>query len=405
MHSRKLCIAASIRHVLLLGAALAATAAVGSARADDPGFPAPTGETSVLPSGAKLDRVFDGGCQLTEGVAVSPDNMAFFSDITFTKFCKDPSGKYVQAGNIWKYDPKTKHATIFRSPSGMSNGMKFDAEGDLVIAEGADFGGRRLTKTDMKTGKSYILSGVYNDRPYNALNDVSIDEKGRIYFTDPRYLGREPMNQPVQAVYRLDTDGKVTRLITDAGKPNGVQVSPDQKTLYVLSHDNGAHDFLEKGETAEKGLMACLAYTLGADGSVSNRRVLINWAPNDGGDGMTVDVEGNLYIAVRNESAPGLYVYSPEGKQLAYISTGKELPTNVAFGYGEDANLLYLTSGKSLYTIRLAKKGYHLPASKCTHSRPHDAPTTGSGVIVNGLRGVSATGHLLVACYATSSSA
>jgi gluconolactonase len=86
-------------------------------------------------------------------------------------------------------------------------------------------------------------------------------------------------------------------------KPNGIQVSPDQKTLYVLSHDNGGHDFLaflEKGETAEKGLMACLAYTLSPDGTVSNRKVLINWLPNDGGDGMTVDEDGNLYIAVRN---------------------------------------------------------------------------------------------------------
>ena len=96
----------------------------------------------MLPSGAKLDRVFDGGCTLTEGVATSPDGMVYFSDITFTKRCKDPSDKYLQAGNIWKWDPKTKQATIFRSPSGMSNGMKFDAEGNLIIAEGAKFDGR-----------------------------------------------------------------------------------------------------------------------------------------------------------------------------------------------------------------------------------------------------------------------
>ncbi|MBV8617013.1 MAG: SMP-30/gluconolactonase/LRE family protein [Acetobacteraceae bacterium] len=336
--------------------------AAGAAFAADPGFPAPSGDPSVLPSGARLDRVFDGACRLTEGVATSPDGMVYFSDITFTMFCKDPSGKYDQAVNIWRYDPKSRQATIFRSPSGMSNGMKFDAEGNLIIAEGADFGGRRLVKTDMKTGKSYILSGLYNGQPYNALNDLSIDEKGRIYFTDPRYLGWEPMNQPVQAVYRLDPDGKVTRLITDAGKPNGVQVSPDQKTLYVLAHDNGAHDFLEQGETSQKGLMGCLAYDLSPDGTVSNRREIIDWLPNDGGDGMTVDTEGNLYIAVRSEAAPGVYVYTPQGKQLAYIPTGKELPTNVAFGYGDDGNVLYLASGKSLYTIRLAKRGYHLPA-------------------------------------------
>src|SRR5689334_10610403 len=154
--------------VLLTLSTMSAT----TTRADDPAFPPPSGDPKVLPSGAKLDRVFDGGCMLTEGVAVSPDNVVYFSDITFTKFCHDPSGKYAGAGNIWKYDPKTHQATIFRSPSGMSNGMKFDGEGNLIVAEGADFGGRRLTKTDMQTGKSYILSGLFNGRPYNGLNDI-----------------------------------------------------------------------------------------------------------------------------------------------------------------------------------------------------------------------------------------
>jgi gluconolactonase len=352
-----------LQRIWALAVFLSFLGAAGGAWAEDPGFPAPSGDPSVLPAGAKLDRVFDGACRLTEGVATNPDGTVYFSDITFTKFCKDPSGTYPEAGNIWKYDPKTKQATIFRSPSGMSNGMKFDAQGNLIIAEGADFGGRMLVKTDMKTGKSYILTGLYNGRPYNALNDLTIDEKGRVYFTDPRYLGWEPVNQPVQAVYRLDPDGKVTRLITDADKPNGMQVSPDQRTLYVLAHDNGAYDFLEQGETSQKGLMACLGYDLSPEGTVSNRRMLIDWLPNDGGDGMTVDVDGNLYIAVRSEAAPGVHVYTPQGKELAYISTGKELPTNVAFGYGDDGNLLYLASGKSLYTIRLVKKGWHLAAT------------------------------------------
>ncbi len=73
----------------------------GLAPAADPGFPAPTGDASIIPGGAKLDQVFDGGCILTEGVAAGHDGMIYFSDITFTKFCKDPSGKYLQAGNIW----------------------------------------------------------------------------------------------------------------------------------------------------------------------------------------------------------------------------------------------------------------------------------------------------------------
>jgi len=177
-------------------AALGVFVVVSSAAyAADPGFPAPTGDRSLVPSGAKLDRIFDGGCMLTEGVAAGHDGMIYFSDITFTAFCKDPSGKFRQAGNIWKYDPKSGQTSIFRSPSGMSNGIKFDRDGNMIAALGADFGGRMLIKTDMSTGKSYILAGLYDGKPFNALNDVTIDDKGRMYFTDPRYLGHEPIFQ------------------------------------------------------------------------------------------------------------------------------------------------------------------------------------------------------------------
>src|SRR5215468_4133523 len=133
----------------------------------------------IVPPDAKLEMVFDGGLVLTEGVAVAPDGMVYFSDITFTHVSKEKK-QPVEAGHIWKLDPKTKKAEIFRSPSGMSNGLKFDAEGNLLAAEGADQGGRRVTKTDMKTGKTYILAGLFEGRPFNSPNDMSIDEKGRV---------------------------------------------------------------------------------------------------------------------------------------------------------------------------------------------------------------------------------
>ncbi len=331
----------------------------------DAGFPAPEGDASVLPADSKLMKVFDGGCVLTEGVAAGPDGFMYFSDITFTSLCKDESGKYPQAGNIWKYDPKTGEATVWRSPSGMSNGLKFDKDGNMIAALGADYGGRMLIKTDMDTGKSYILSGLYDGKPYNALNDVSIDEQGRIYFSDPRYLGHEPVDQPGFAVYRLDPDGTVERIITDGGKTNGVLVSPDQKTLYVVSNDNGWLDFqqLKKGQKTAQGHHVLQAYDLAADGTVSNRRVLVDYHPQSGPDGIIADVDGNLYAAVRAENRPGIVVYNPEGKELAYISTGKELPTNVGFGSGDESDVLYVTSGKSLYKIQMAKEGYRLPGS------------------------------------------
>jgi gluconolactonase len=317
----------------------------------------------IVPPDAKLEKIFDKGMVLTEGVSVAPDGMVYFSDITFTFFARE-KGLPIEAGHIWKIDPKTLKATIFRSPSGMSNGLKFDAEGNMIVAEGADFGGRRLSKIDMKTGKSYILAGSFGRKPFNSPNDITIDEKGRIYFSDPRYVGHEPVEQPVQAVYRVDPDGSIHRIITDAGKPNGVCVSPDQKTLYVVSNDNGSLSIggLPKNALLLKGRMALLAYDLKEDGTAKFRKILVNYAPQDGPDGLTSDVEGNLWVAVRDETRPGICVYSPEGKELAYIKT--ELPTNVGFGRGTEAKTLYITAGQSVYRIQVGREGYQLPPKK-----------------------------------------
>jgi gluconolactonase len=317
----------------------------------------------IVPKDAKLEKVFDKGMVLTEGVAVAPDGMVYFSDITFSHVSLKEKG-VIEAGHIWKFNPNTGKATIFRSPSGMSNGLKFDAEGNLLAAEGADYGGRRVTRTDMKTGKATIIAALFEGKPFNSPNDITIDEKGRIYFSDPRYLGHEPIEQPVQAVYRIDTDGKIHRIITDAGKCNGVCISPDQKTLYVVSNDNGSTGIGRIPEKTPllKGRMALLAYDLAEDGTAKFRKVLVDYAPQDGPDGMVADVDGNLYVAVRDETRPGIYVYSPEGKEVAYIKT--EMPTNVGFGRGKESKTLYITAGKSLYRIKLNREGYQLPAKK-----------------------------------------
>jgi gluconolactonase len=334
----------------------------------DSGFPAPTGDSAFIPAGSRLMRVFDGGCILTEGVAAGHDGYMYFSDITFTAACPDSSGLYAQAGNIWRYDPKSGEATIFRSPSGMSNGIKFDREGNMVAALGADHGSRMLVKTDMPSGRSYILSATYNARPYNSLNDLSIDEQGRIYFSDPRYLGHEPLFQPGFAVYRLDPDGTVDRIVTNGGKTNGVLVSGDQSTLYVVSNDNGWFGSLDESDQAPIGGRHLLqAYDLAAGGTVSNRRVVIDYSelypgqPCSGPDGMITDAEGNLYLAERCEHRPGIAIRDASGRELGFISTGEEMPTNVGFGRGDESDVLYVTSGKSLYKIRVAKRGYQLP--------------------------------------------
>jgi len=325
-------------------------------------------EAIVLP-GAKLEKLFE-GITLTEGVAVAPDGIVYFSDITFSHTSIADDGS-IHAGHIWKFDPGTGKTSIFRSPSGMSNGIKFDARGNMVLCEGADNGGQRVIRTDMRTGMSFIIARVFEGRPFNSPNDLTFDEKGRIYFSDPRYLGHEAIEQPVMAVYRIDRDGSVHRIITDAGKPNGVCVSPDQKTLYVVSNDNGATGFerlsptddpVQPGDPLRKGNMALMAYDLHADGTASFRRTLVDYFPEDGPDGLVCDEDGNTYVAVRAANRPGIIIYSPAGKELAYIKT--EVPTNVGFGRGDDANLLYITAGKNLYRIRLAKRGYHLPGKQ-----------------------------------------
>ena len=308
---------------------------------------------AIFAPGAELEAVFS-DAHFTEGAAVAPDGTVYFSDITFT----DQTD--MQAGNIWKHDPETGETVIFRSPSGMSNGMKFDAQGRLVVAEGADFGGRRITRTDMQTGKSEIIAGLYNGKPFNSPNDLSIDEQGRIYFTDPRYAGHEPVEQPIFGVYRIDPDGSIHLVVTDAGKPNGVAVSPDQKTLYVVSHDNGAMDSFPDDVPLRKGNMALLAYDLSPEGTATFRKTLVDFAPEDGPDGMVVDAEGNLYAAIRDETQPGVHVYTPDGEELTYVKT-PDKPTNVAFGRGKSSGYLYVTAENCLYRIPVMKEGYHLP--------------------------------------------
>lgn len=355
--------------LLTLTAALALSAGAAFAT-DDPGFPAPTGDNSIVSADASVERVFDAGCAVAEGIAAGPDGNMYFSDVTFTAFCKDEAGVFPQGGHIWKYDPDSDSAEIFVSPSNMSNGIEFDASGDMVFVQGPDSGGRRVMKKDMDTGRSFILTHLFEGREYNGPNDLTIDEAGRIYFTDPKYFGYEPMTQAQHSVFRIDTDSSVTRLVSDAGKMNGVLVSPDQKTLYVGSWDNGSYDFIRvpEGEGATpayiKETQAIYAYDLADDGSVGPRRTFLAM-PFGAPDGFKADTEGNLYITVRHEDPAkrGVYVYNPAGEEIAQILMPETWPTNVAFGRGDASNTLYITASNSLFRINVNATGYQLPAN------------------------------------------
>ncbi len=296
-----------------------------------------------------VKEVFSGGeGLLLEGPSMSPEGILYFTDITFTQV------EGMKAGIIWSFDPETGEAKVFRSPSGMANGLAFDKEGNLIACEGADFGGRRIVKTDMKSGKSIILAGLFNDKPFNGPNDLVIDDHGRIYFTDPRYFGRESIEQTVDGVYRIDTDGSVHLIIANAGKPNGIAISPDQKKLYIVNFGrSGISGSLPVGFEGPKPELegSILEYSLLPDGNVTFIGNLINFE-DDGADGMKVDGDGNLYLALISRK---IGVYSPKGEKLTDIIIPDNTPSNLCFGRGKWSNTLFITARKKLYMVDINK--------------------------------------------------
>ena len=309
----------------------------------------------ILNPTSKIKEVFSGGeGLLLEGPAMGPDGNLYFSDITFTQY------EGMKAGIIWKYNPNTGETKVFRSPSGMANGLAFDPFGSLIACEGADFGGRRVIKTNLYSGKSTIVAGLFNGKPFNSPNDVVVDNKGRIYFTDSRYFGKESVDQPLDGVYRIDTDGSVHIIIGNASKPNGIAISPDNKKLYIANYDFGYSNMPAfpqgyKGPRAEiKG--AILEYELFADGNVKYKGLLVD-LKNVGPDGLKVDIEGNIYVAVKGN----IVVYSPGGKKITEISVPNRGAKNLCFGRGKFNKTLFIATNKKLYSIDVKKAGFHVP--------------------------------------------
>ncbi len=227
--------------------------------------PKPSGAAIVDPA-AKLELLFTrtapikGG--LTEGPAVAPDGSIYFSDIPFG----------TDKGLILRFDPKTKKTTVFTDDSRKSNGLNFDAQGRLVACEGSDDGGRCVCRWDVKTGQRTVVADRYQGKRFNACNDLVIDRKGRIYFSDPRYLGDEPRELEHRAVYRIDAEGQVVEVTHEVEKPNGIALSPDEKTLYLADHNNGTDRIDPKGPQPKHGAMKVYAFPLGADGLVNGPR-------------------------------------------------------------------------------------------------------------------------------------
>jgi gluconolactonase len=301
----------------------------------------------LVASDAKV-TVAAGVCFL-EGPAVDEQGNVFFSDIAGNRILK-----MTPHGNI----------SVFRADSGRTNGNTFDAQGRLISCEGAENapgGRRRMVRTDMKTGAVTVLTDRYDSRRYNSPNDVCVDSKGRIWFTDPRYSpDRSDLEMDVEAVYRIDPDGKVTRVLSQPAvqRPNGIAVTPDAKTLYVI--DSHPHP---------GGNRKIWAFDISAEGVPEKQRLVYDFGKGRGGDGMRLDMQGNLWIAAgilmprgpgeNTDVPPGVYVITPEGKLLGRIPIPEDVITNLAFG-GPDRKTLYVTAGKTLYQMPVTVSGYAL---------------------------------------------
>lgn len=274
----------------------------------------------------------------------------------------DPELGVLTSGDagIHRLDPDGK-SSVYRAKAG-TNGLLFDRDGRLVCCEPVL---RRVTRID-RAGKLTVLTDAYGGKKYNQPNDLTIDSKGRIYFSDPRYGPRDDMQQrddagnTIEGVYRIDPDGTVTRVIgREVERANGVLVSADDKFLFVADNNNDLG-----------GARKLWRFDLKPDGTVDpkSRKLLHDWGKGRGPDGLKQDALGRLYVAggLNKPNPPaepaadvigGVYVIDPHtGKLLAFQGVPTDEVTNCAFG-GADRKTLYVTGGGTLYSVRTVTPG------------------------------------------------
>jgi len=275
--------------------------------------------TGVVAPGAK-PVLLASEFEFTEGPAADAEGNVFFTDQPNDRICK------------WSVDGKL---TTFLQPCGCSNGLFFDPKGNLYACADAE---NELWKIDPK-GNVTILVKDYQGKKLNGPNDLWIDPKGGIYFTDPLYKRdywtRDPaMQQDGQHVYYLSPDGKsLTRVATDLTQPNGIIGTPDGQLLYV----------------ADIGARKTYRYQINADATLAEKTLFCSM----GSDGMTIDAEGNVYLTGR-----GVTVFNPEGKQIDQIPIPEGWTANVTFG-GKDRDTLFITASDSLYAVKTRVKGVY----------------------------------------------
>lgn len=308
-----------------------------------------SGDSRIVPASAQLETLWEEG-GFTEGAAAGPDGNIYFSDFA-QPFDSGPA-------RVMKFDPRTKAVSVHCPDSGMGNGLMFTRDGRLIGCCASPLGGHRALVEFLPDGSVKPIVSKFEGKRFNSPNDLVIDRTGRIYFSDPKYVGPEKMELDSFDVYRLDPDGSLHVATREIEKPNGVMLSPDQKTLYVAETNNGSATADLDKEPSTPGRMTLNAFVVNEDGSLGEKTVLHNFGSETGIDGMTVDREGHIYAAVRSQSRFGIVVFDHFGHELAYIQT-PVLPTNCVFGRGDQSRTLYVTAGSGLYRIKLSLQGQH----------------------------------------------
>lgn len=308
------------------------TAAVGAVQRLDPAF------DRLVPKDAHIEKVA-GGFAFVEGPIWRPSNALWFSDVVGNVVRQwTPDGKVVEILRPGGYDGDSLPTGGFNGP----NGMTADKDGAVLLCQ---HGNRRIVRID-KDRQVTTLVDNFEGKKLNSPNDLVFRSDGSLFFTDPPYgLPKgddDPLKElPFNGVFRL-ANGKLQVLVKDMTRPNGIALSPDEKTLYVGNSDEKRRIWMR--------------YDLAADGSVSNGRVFADVTnEKEAGlpDGMKVDALGNIYAT----GPAGVWVFSPEGKHLGTIKP-PEGPANC--GWGDDWKTLYITAQTSLYRIKLGVAGQKL---------------------------------------------
>jgi sugar lactone lactonase YvrE len=286
----------------------------------------PTAEPGGLIAPGATPRQLSSGHTFTEGPAVDFEGKLYFSDVRQNKI------------HLLALD---ETVSTYREDVVQPNGLYFDASGRMVIC---DMGGRRILR-DADPGKGEpleTLAEAWDGKRLNRTNDLWIAPDGSVYFSDP-YFGAAPTPQEIadQQVYRIPPDGgAVERLTEDLVQPNGLIGTPDGKLLYITDSSGGTW-----------------RYAIEADGSLSGKTRFAEV----GGDGMTLDERGNVYIA-----SDVVRVFSPAGEAVVEIPL-PERPSNLTFGGGaarEDRKTLYVTARTGLYAIDMNVAGAFAPPGR-----------------------------------------